>query len=167
MSIGQPIGVASESALRMELGNGSRIISMPGSERANVGYTANLCIIDEAGLTPSALLDALEPTVAATRGSIIALSAAYGARGWFYEQWNASDTDKVWERHIATADDSSVVTPEVVEIARLTRGERHIQSQYYCSFLHDETAYFKQEDLMRSLTLMNMEEEPMFPEACA
>ncbi len=46
--LGRPFGVQSESALRLEMSHGSRSISLPGSEKTNVGYAATLLCIDEA-----------------------------------------------------------------------------------------------------------------------
>jgi hypothetical protein len=165
--LGRPQGVAGESALRLELGNSSRIISLPGSERTNVAYTADLLVIDEASRTPSELLEAVLPTTVVTEGMTIALSSPKGARGWFYDLWSLKDVDELWERYKITADECPRISQEQIEAERMMRGEHHVLQEYYCSFLHDETAFFKQEDLMRSLTLMNTdEEEPLFPEAC-
>lgn len=160
----RPQGVAAESALRLELGNGSRIISLPGSENTSVGYSADLLIIDEAARTPSALVEAMLPTVAATGGTIVALTSPKGARGWFYGLWASEGVEDVWETYRVTADESSRITEETLEEARMTGGERHVQQEYYCSFLADEEAFFDPEDLERSLTLADPDEPLWFPE---
>jgi hypothetical protein len=163
--LGRPQGVAGESALRLELGNGSRIISLPGSEKTNVGYTATLVVLDEAARTPSALVEAMLPTVAVSGGSIIALTTPAGARGWFYELWTSPDVEDMWETYRITADECPRITEEVIEEARMTRGPRHVAQEYYCSFEANESAFFNPEDLRRSLTLLDTEKEPMwFPE---
>jgi hypothetical protein len=163
--LGRPLGIAAESALRIELGNGSRIVSLPGSEKTTVGYTADLVVVDEAARTPSELIEAMLPTVAVSGGAMIALTTPAGARGWFYELWNSEDVEQVWERYRITADECPRITDEVIEEARMTRGERHVRQEYYCSFEADEAAFFNPEDLERSLTLMDTEEEPLwFPE---
>jgi Terminase large subunit, T4likevirus-type, N-terminal len=163
--LGRPLGIAAESALRIELGNGSRIVSLPGSERTTVGYTADLVVVDEAARTPSELIEAMLPTVAVSGGAIIALTTPAGARGWLYELWNSEDVEQVWERYRITADECPRITEEIIEEARLTRGERHVRQEFFCSFEADETAFFNPEDLERSLTLMDTEEEPLwFPE---
>ena len=166
--LGRPKGVAAESALRLELGNGSRVVSLPGSEKTNVGYSATLLVIDEAARTPSALVEALLPTVAVTGGSIIALTTPAGSRGWFYELWTQPDVEKLWERFEITADECPRITEEIIEEARMTRGPRHVAQEYFCSFEANESAFFNPEDLKRSLTLMDTEKEPMwFPEQAA
>jgi hypothetical protein len=152
--LGRPEGIAGESALRLELGNGSRIISLPGSEKTNVGYTASLIVLDEAARTPSALVDAMLPTVAVSGGSIIALTTPAGARGWFYELWTQPDVESVWERYEITADECPRITEEIIEEARMTRGERHVRQEFYCSFEADEAGFFEDHTVLdRSLVV--------------
>lgn len=161
--LGKPLGVTAESALRLELGNGSRIISLPGSEKTNVGYSCSLLIIDEAARTESALVESMLPTVAVSAGSVIALTTPKGSRGWFYSLWTNPEVASVWERYKVTADDCPRITPDVIEEARFTRGPRHVQQEYYCSFMADEEAFFNPEDLERSLEL-GAGEDLWFPE---
>jgi Helicase len=121
--LGRPMGVAAEGTRHIELANGSRIESLPGTEKSNVGYTAALVVIDEAARTDSELIEALMPTVAVSGGSVIALSTPKGARGWFYELWHSPQVYTIWERHRATADDvPSAELAAMVEEAMVTRG---------------------------------------------
>src|SRR5262249_58061446 len=79
-----------ESVLRCELANGSRIVSLPGTERTVRGYSkADLIIIDEAARVEDSLLVATRPMMAVSEGGgrLIALSTPAGKRGWFYEAW--------------------------------------------------------------------------------
>ena len=139
--------MAAESALRLELGNGSRIVSLPGSEKTNVGYSANLLVIDEAARTPSQLVDAMLPTVAVTGGSVVALTTPAGSRGWFYELWTQPNVEEVWERFEVPADMVPRIPAEVIEEARMTRGPRHVAQEYFCSFEANESAFFKSRGL--------------------
>jgi hypothetical protein len=85
-----------ESLTRMELGNGSRIISLPGSEKTTRGYSAaTLVVMDEASRVPDELLASVRPMLATTNGRFIGLSTPAGKRGWFYEAWSQGDG---WER---------------------------------------------------------------------
>ena len=145
--LGKPEGVAAESALRLELGNGSRIVSLPDSEKTNVGYSANLLVIDEAARTPSQLVDAMLPTVAVTGGSVVALTTPAGSRGWFYELWTQPNVEEVWERFEVPADMVPRIPAEVIEEARMTRGPRHVAQEYFCSFEANESAFFKSRGL--------------------
>jgi terminase large subunit-like protein len=160
--LGRPLGINAESALRLELGNTSRIISLPGSERTSVGYTASLVILDEASRTPSELVESILPTIAVTDGSIIALTTPAGRRGWFYELWTSPNVEEVWERYLCTADEVPRISEEIIEEARMTRGQRHVRQEYFCEFQADTLAYFDPEDLERSLV---DDDQPLwFPE---
>ena len=162
--LGRPEGVAAESALRLELGNGSRIISLPGSEKTNVGYSADLLVIDEAARTPSELVEGMLPTVAVTGGSIIALTTPAGARGWFYELWTRPDVEEVWERYEITAEACPRITEEVIEEARMTRGERHVRQEYYCSFEADEAGFFEDHSVLERSLVVPDDQPLWFPE---
>jgi hypothetical protein len=159
--LGRPKGVARESALRLELGNGSRIISLPGSENTNVAYSADLVVIDEAARTPGVLFESMMPTVAVTGGGVVALSSPKGARGWFHRLWTQPDVDEVWERFQVTADECPRITQEMLDEALFDGGPRHVEQEYYCSFLADTDSFFNPEDLSRSLA---DEGELWFPE---
>jgi hypothetical protein len=149
--LGRPMGVDYEARRHLELKNGSRLISLPGSEATTVGYSPNLILLDEAAETSSDLLEALMPSVAATRGSIIALTSAKAASGWFYNLWTKPDIDRVWQKHMATADDSSRVSEDTIEIDLFSRGPKYVQREYYCEFGLDDAAFFNPADIEASL----------------
>jgi len=164
--LGRPEGVAGESALRLELGNGSRIISLPGSEKTNVGYSASLLIIDEASRTPSELIESMLPTVAVTGGSVVALTTPKGSRGWFYELWSrrSNDVEELWERYRITADECPRITDEILEEAAMNWGDRHVRQEYYCSFEADESGFFDDHEVLER-AFVDMDDEPLwFPE---
>ena len=149
--LGRPCAVEYESRLHLELGNGSRLISLPGSESTTVGYSPTMILLDEAAETSSDLLEALLPSVAATRGTVIALTSAKAASGWFYELWTRRDVSKVWETHKATADDSALIDESVIEEARMTRGPAYVSREFYCEFGLDHAAFFNPQDIEGSL----------------
>jgi hypothetical protein len=82
----EPVASRGESALRLELENHSRIISLPGQEQTVRGYAGvSLLIVDEAARVPDDLYFAVRPMLAVSNGRLIALSTPFGKRGWFYE----------------------------------------------------------------------------------
>jgi hypothetical protein len=84
----------SESALQLELENGSRIVSLPGKEGTIRGYPgARLLAIDEAAWVPDDLYLAVRPMLAVSDGRLVALSTPHGTRGWFYEAWRGQFLD--------------------------------------------------------------------------
>ncbi|MBI2401439.1 MAG: terminase, partial [Gemmatimonadetes bacterium] len=67
--------IEEESALRLELANGSRIISLPGSEATVRSYArVALLIIDEAARVSDELYAALRPMLAVGGGRLVLLS---------------------------------------------------------------------------------------------
>src|SRR5215469_11539539 len=74
-----------ETMTRLELENGSRIISLPGSERTIRGLASvDLIVLDEAARVDDELLAAIRPMLAVSNGSLFALTTPAGKRGWFY-----------------------------------------------------------------------------------
>lgn len=101
-----------EMLTRMTLSNGSRIISLPGSEKTVRGYSAaKLVIMDEASRVPDELLTAVLPMLATTSGSFIAMSTPAGKRGWFYEAWVNGEG---WERVQVAGKNCSRISPELL-----------------------------------------------------
>src|SRR4051812_14936292 len=86
--LGCPHGLIEDNATTLALGNGSRVVCLPGSAETVVGYSApQLVVIDEASRTPDELFLSLAPMLAISRGRLLALSTPYGKRGWWHQQW--------------------------------------------------------------------------------
>src|SRR5207249_6673015 len=76
------------SDLRLELANGSRVVSLPGREDTIRGYSGvRLLVVDEAARVPDELYYAMRPMLAVSAGTVIALSTPFGQRGWFHREW--------------------------------------------------------------------------------
>ena len=81
-----PVPLESESALRLELKNGSRIVSLPGKQQTVRGFSGvTLLAVDEAAQVPDDLYFAVRPMLAVSGGRLVALSTPFGNRGWWYE----------------------------------------------------------------------------------
>lgn len=139
--LGQPVGVEAASALRLEMSNGSRIVALPGSSTTTVGYTSDLVLLDEAMRTSSELVESVLPTVAVSGGSVVALSSAGPAVGWFHGLWSRGDIDDHWKRFTATADDVPRITEEIIQEALLTRGPRYTDREFFCQWSADDDAF--------------------------
>src|SRR5215469_3516210 len=88
--------ITAESALRLELANGARIVALPGDERTIRGFAgAALIVLDEAARIEDELIAAVRPMLATSGGRLIMLSTPFGKRGVFYEAWHGSDS---WHR---------------------------------------------------------------------
>ena len=107
-----------ESALRLELTNNSRIVSLPGQESSIRGYSkVRLLLVDEAARVPDALYYSVRPMLAVSAGRIMALSTQWGKRGWFFKEWTSGGD---WQRVMVTAYDCPRISPQFLEEERRT-----------------------------------------------
>jgi hypothetical protein len=147
--LGRPLGVVAESALRLELANGSRIVSLPGDEGTIRGYSGvAVLIIDEAARVEDALYCAVRPMLAVSRGRLVALSTPFGKRGWFYEEWCGAGA---WERIQVPAHDCPRILPDFLAEERQALGERWYRQEYECSFEETVGAVFSYDDIQAAL----------------
>lgn len=139
-----------ESLTRLRLENGSRIVSLPGSERTVRGYSgATLVIVDEAARVEDALIAAVRPMLATTNGRFFALTTPAGKRGWFYETWHRGEG---WERIRVTADHCPRISAEFLAAEREALGPMQFQQEYGCEFFDAETSAFSTEMIEAALT---------------
>jgi hypothetical protein len=143
---GQLVKPVRETALTLELANGSRIVSLPGEGDTIVGYSGvALLLIDEASRVPDDLYRVVRPMLAVSRGALICLSTPLGQRGFFFEEWQSNHP---WERVKITADQCPRITPEFLDEERRALGERWYRQEYRCSFEATLDAVFSHEDVM-------------------
>jgi hypothetical protein len=73
-----------EPSLRLELENGSRIVSLPGKQDTVRGFSGvRLLVVDEAARVPGELYFAVRPMLAVSGGRLLALSTPFGTVRWF------------------------------------------------------------------------------------
>ena len=78
---------------RLEFANGSRVLSLPGTERTVRGFSeVSLLVIDEAARVDDGLYYAVRPMLAVSGGRLVALSTPYGKRGWFHDEGLGNST---------------------------------------------------------------------------
>jgi hypothetical protein len=149
-ALGRPVPVAAESALRLELANGSRVVSLPGDEKNIRGYSGvAMLVIDEAARVPDTLYCSVRPMLAVSRGRLVALSTPYGKRGWFHDEWHGEGD---WERVCITADDCPRILPEFLADEQRAMGERWFRQEFQCSFEETCDAVFRSEDIQAALS---------------
>jgi hypothetical protein len=91
----QPLPLLQDSALSLELANGSRIVSLPGTADTIVGFSSvDLLILDEAARIPDGTYYAIRPMLAMSHGRLLAATTPYGQRGWFWEAWEGREEDE-------------------------------------------------------------------------
>jgi hypothetical protein len=139
-----------ESLTRMELANGSRIVSLPGSEKTTRGYSgATVVIMDEAARVPDELLAAVRPMLATTSGRFFALSTPAGKRGWFYEAWSHGEG---WERIMVKGRECARISPSFLEEEKSALGPMRFSQEYECEFIDPETSVFASALIEQALT---------------
>lgn len=144
-AIGATVPPKAESALRLELENGSRVISLPATEATIRGFSdVNLLLIDEASRVKSELYHAVRPMLAVSQGRLIAMSTPFGTRGWWYEAWRSNDD---WLRMEIPASMCPRITPEFLDEERRNLGAYFFDQEYGCAFLDAETSAFSTQDI--------------------
>jgi hypothetical protein len=135
----------SESVLKLELCNGSRVIALPGTEKTVRGYSGvSLLVIDEASLTEDDLYYSLRPVLAVSDGRLVALSTPRGKRGWWYQEWQEG---KEWEKWEVPVSMCPRISAEFLQQEREKRGRWWFSQEYECQFAENETALFRSEDI--------------------
>jgi hypothetical protein len=149
-ALGRPVLVVQESALTMELANGSRIISLPGEEGTIRGYSdVNLLVIDEAARVPDDLYRSVRPMLAVSRGRLVCLSTPFGQRGWFFEEWERGEG---WERTCITALQCPRISQGFLREEERALGPRWFSQEYMCSFEEAVDAVFSAGDIQAALS---------------
>jgi hypothetical protein len=148
-ALGRPVPADAETRLRLELANGSRVISLPGSESTIRGYSAvDLLAIDEASRVPDALYLVLLPMLAISRGKLLALSTPYGRAGWFFEAWERGDA---WERVKIVGAECPRISPEALAEYRASMPARWFAQEFEGEFSDADDAVFAHDDIMGAL----------------
>lgn len=152
--LGRPVPSVNskDNALRLELENGSRIISLPGTEETIRGYSGTaLLVIDEASRVKDSLYYSVRPMLAVSKGKLIVLSTPWGKQGWFYDAWTGTDVD--WTRIEIKASDCPRITQEFLDEERKVLGERWFRQEYECSFEDTIDAVFAQADIEAAMSV--------------
>lgn len=143
-----PIKLTEDNQLSCMMDNGSRIVSLPGSEKTVRGYSgATLIIEDEASRVDDELHYTIRPMLAVSHGRHILMSTPFGKRGHFYEAWEHGGDD--WERIVFKASQNPRITPEFLEQERRAIGDWWYRQEYECEFVDPVSSIFSS-DLIRS-----------------
>lgn len=138
--------IEEESALRIELFGGGRMICLPGKEATIRGFSAvSLLIVDEASRVPDELYRAVRPMLAVSGGQVVLLSSPFGKRGFFYEEWTHGGPG--WERFEVPAVECPRIPASFLEEERRALGPFYAQ-EYSCQFLDGYTQVFATDLIM-------------------
>jgi hypothetical protein len=134
-----------QSKTHMLLENGARIKCVPASEQSVRGYTAHLCIIDEAALIEDIVFSAVTPTIATTDGALLLLSSAKFRRWFFFDIMTAKESR--WERYTVKHDQCARISREFIEEERRRMSPMHFAMEYDCEFMSMSGGLFTAEML--------------------
>ena len=158
--VGVGAEIRDESALKMELTNGARIISLPGEAATIRGYSKpQLVILDEAAFIKDEMIAALRPMLAVSRGRLVMLSTPFGQRGQFFESWTNGGED--WQRFKITADQCPRIDKDWLDREWRQLGDYIFRSEYCCEFLGTLDSVFRYEDVQK---MVSNDIKPLFGE---
>lgn len=159
-AIGAPAGTVREAATRLELGNGSRVLALPGKESRMRSYSSALLVIDEAARVPDDVMNAASPTMAVSKGRLVALSTAFAKSGWFYDAW--TDPAEPYLRLSITARECPRIPAAFLASERRKLGQRWFAMEYLNVFGDDVAAVFSTDDIRAAVSAAV---KPLFPVA--
>jgi hypothetical protein len=140
-----------ESASRLELANGSRIVALPGSESTTRGYSSpRLILLDEAARVPDDLYAALRPMLAVGGGRFVALSTPWGRRGWFFQAWEYGGD--AWQRFRVAATQCPRISAEFLAEELRELSPLRFASEYECQFADTDDQFFPSALIEAALT---------------
>ena len=139
-----------DNRLSLELANGSRVVSLPGSESTIRGYSApSLIVEDEAARVDDGLYEAIRPMLATSDGDLVLLSTPFGQRGHFWDAWDNGGGD--WDRVKVTAYDCPRISADFLEGERRSRSDLAFKSEYLIEFCDTEDSVFSSDDIAGAL----------------
>ena len=148
----RPVSPQAERRLSLELENGSRIITLPGTERTVRGFSgAALLMVDEASRVDDGLYYAVRPMLAVSGGTLMLLSTPYGKRGIFHEEWT-SGAGRKWDRYEVPAREVPRITSEFLEEERAALPAWVFRQEYECSFEETEDQVFSFQDVTAAIS---------------
>jgi hypothetical protein len=147
--LGRPVPPRRETALQLELANGSRILSLPGDEGNVRGFSSvALLVIDEASRVDDGLYVAVRPMLAVSGGRLVCLSTPFGKRGFFFTEWTEG---RGWEKVLVTADQCERISRDFLADEERSLGPRWFRQEYQCSFEDAVDSVFSYADIRAAL----------------
>ena len=132
-----------DNRLSCTLGNGSRIVSLPGDARTVRGFSAPALVIeDEAAYVDDELYNALRPMLAVSQGRLVLLSTPNGRRGHFCDIWHSGEG---WRRIAIAGRDCPRITAEFLDAERKALGPMVFEQEYCGQFIDAASSAFSSE----------------------
>ncbi|WP_243430118.1 terminase large subunit domain-containing protein [Acetobacter sacchari] len=148
-----PPELLKDAATEVQLANGSRIVSLPGSNPDAIrGYSAPALIVeDEAAFVDDELYEAFMAMLARShKGRVILMSTPNGKRGHFYAAWTGGD--RKWQRESVTADQVPHIDAAYLDEMRGEYGPWKFQQEFFCKFVEADDQFFSDEAIERAFS---------------
>ena len=144
--IAKPVLSITESVHRLELQNGSRVVTLTGQSPDSIRGFSNvsLLIIDEASQVPDEAYYAARPMLAVNNGRIILLSTPHGRRGFYWQAWAYEDD---WKKVEINADQCPRLTKAFIVEEKALYPSWFFRQEYYNEFAEGVTSVFRAEDI--------------------
>lgn len=150
-AVERPVSASAESAMRLELDNGSRIVSLPGTDGSVRGFSAvKLLVIDEASRVEDALYYGVRPMLAVGAGRLVAMSTPFGKRGWWHKEWTEGGTD--WRRVEVPASRCPRIPAAFLAEEQRSLGPWWYRQEYECQFSDTTDSLFGADEVRAAIT---------------
>jgi hypothetical protein len=148
-SLEAPVPPLAERRLSLELENGSRIVTLPGTEKTIRGFSgASLLIVDEAARVDDGLYYSVRPMLAVSGGALMMLSTPFGKRGVFFEEWTGEGG---WERYEVKATECPRIPSTFLEEEKRNMPAPWFRQEYMCEFVEASGQIFSHDDVVAAL----------------
>lgn len=139
---GAPLQSDDLTALKVELGNGSRIIALPGAAERTVRVFAgvDLILVDESARVDDDLFHSITPMLATSGGRMICATTPWFRRGFFYNEWEHGGDN--WKRVKVTADDCKRISRKFLKREKRSKPLYWFMQEYYCKWGSAASALF-------------------------
>ena len=121
--------------------NGSRIIALPCSENLLRGYSANMCICDEASFMPEEVItQVIFPMLSTTDGYAVFLSTPWGKDHFFYRAF----VNPTYSVHKVKSSECPLIKPEFLDEMRQNMTHEAYLMEYEAEFVEALNSFFSQ-----------------------
>jgi len=145
----------------VQFDNGSEIYNLPGSSGETVrGYSPNMIVVDEAAYVKDEVYTAIEPSLAATGGSMILISSPFGKQGRFYDSHARLD---YYSRYHISYTECPFLKKDYIERERQNKTEMEFQQEYAAEFVEETDTFFPISLIKDRFAEIPWEEKPPEP----
>ena len=146
-----PPGMPEDKALSCTLGNGSRVVALPGIEDTIRSFSAVALIIeDESSRVPDDIFNAVRPMLAVSNGDLLLMSTPKGKRGHFFHIFTESGPE--WVKVKVPATECPRISKEFLEEERRSMPAAWFASEYMCEFTEATDSVFGYDEVMGAIT---------------